>query len=112
MTGIEILSQKSRNRKAGTGDVVLSTSGRDRGRLYLVIAVLKENCVLVTDGKGRGLTNPKLKNAKHLKFIANESFSCTSNEELTELLSRYENDFSVLRKRYYKAKRGDYSAER
>ena len=48
------------------GQVVMSTNGRDRGRYYIVVAVLGQNTVSVADGKYKLLTNPKRKNIKHL----------------------------------------------
>ncbi len=111
MKGIEILSKKGKTKTASVGDIVLSLAGRDRGRLYMVMAVLNGGYVLLTDAKSRRLTEPKLKSVKHLKYIAEADAAFDSEEELTEILGKYRNDFSVLRQRYYKAKRGDYSAE-
>lgn len=48
-----------------TGDVVISVSGHDKGRLYLVIQA--GEFPLLCDGKRKLLHNPKKKNCKHLK---------------------------------------------
>ena len=48
------------------GQVVLSLAGHDKGEL-LVVAGTENNRVLICDGKGRGLQNPKHKNPKHLE---------------------------------------------
>ncbi len=48
------------------GKVVLSLAGHDKGEL-LVIAGTENNKVLLCDGKGRGLENPKVKNPKHIE---------------------------------------------
>ena len=48
------------------GDVVISLSGHDCGRLYVVIGIENDSIVLC-DGKRKLLSNPKRKNEKHLK---------------------------------------------
>ncbi|WP_459906993.1 KOW domain-containing RNA-binding protein [Desulfotomaculum defluvii] len=50
------------------GQLVSSTQGRDVGRYYLVVNVLGNSFVTVTDGEYRGIEKPKRKNIKHLKF--------------------------------------------
>ena len=52
------------------GSIVKSLKGHDTGRVYLVLARLNENFVLVADGKYRKTENPKQKRIKHLEFIA------------------------------------------
>ena len=47
------------------GDVVISLSGHDKGRLYVVIK--EGEYPLLCDGKRKLLENPKKKNGKHLK---------------------------------------------
>ena len=48
-----------------TGDVVLSVSGHDKGRLYVVIQA--GEYPLLCDGKRKLLEKPKKKNKRHLK---------------------------------------------
>ncbi|MBR2418317.1 MAG: hypothetical protein IKB12_06755 [Clostridia bacterium] len=48
-----------------TGDVVMSVSGHDKGRLYVVIKT--GDFPLLCDGKRKLLQNPKKKNSRHLK---------------------------------------------
>ena len=50
------------------GDVVISLSGHDRGRLYVVIGI-EDDSMLLCDGKRKLLSNPKRKNKKHLKKV-------------------------------------------
>jgi len=50
------------------GKVVYSKSGRDRGRMFVVVEVVNENFVLIADGDLRKIENPKVKNIKHLAF--------------------------------------------
>lgn len=51
------------------GDVVYSRAGRDQGRYFLVIELVDEQYVLITDGKLRRLETPKRKKVKHLKAL-------------------------------------------
>jgi len=53
----------------GKSDIVLSIAGRDEGTLLYVVDV-DEGYVLVADGKGRRLENPKRKKLKHVQKIA------------------------------------------
>ena len=50
------------------GRLVGSVKGRDRGRFYLVIGPADSLFVLVVDGEGRKVDNPKRKNVRHLQF--------------------------------------------
>ena len=49
------------------GQVVINTSGRDAGRLFLIEKLVDKEHVLISDGKKRKLDNPKLKKVKHLQ---------------------------------------------
>ena len=49
------------------GSVVVSTQGRDAGRVYMISAIIDKDFVLVVDGDIRKFTNPKKKRIKHLK---------------------------------------------
>jgi ribosomal protein L14E/L6E/L27E len=62
------------------GLIVKSLKGHDTGRVYLVIARLDENFVLLCDGKYRKLDNPKQKRIKHLEIIGEVTF----DEKLTD----------------------------
>lgn len=48
------------------GQVVMSTQGRDAGRLFVVVEVVDENYVLICDGALRKIDKPKKKKVKHL----------------------------------------------
>lgn len=49
------------------GGVAESLSGRDKGRLYLIVKAEGERLYLC-DGKYRTLSNPKQKNKKHVRL--------------------------------------------
>ena len=49
-------------------DIIESLAGRDKGKLFYVIDT-EENYVLIADGKGRKLENPKRKKLKHVRGV-------------------------------------------
>ena len=49
-------------------DIVISLAGRDKDKLFYVMEV-EDNCVLLADGKGRKLENPKRKKLKHVRRV-------------------------------------------
>lgn len=50
-------------------DIIISLAGRDKGKLFYVVDV-EENFVLIADGKGRKLENPKRKKLKHVRRVS------------------------------------------
>ena len=50
------------------GDLVVSCSGHDKGRIYFVLEAV-ENFAKCVDGRYRIIENPKVKNFKHLKSL-------------------------------------------
>ena len=51
-----------------SGDIVLSTNGRDKGNYFLVVKV-ENGYAFISDGKIRQVTALKKKNIKHLKSV-------------------------------------------
>lgn len=51
----------------GVGQAVQSRMGHDKGRIYLIAAVVGKDFVLLTDGDKRPLAKLKTKRVKHLK---------------------------------------------
>ena len=49
------------------GRVVKARAGRDQGRLFLVVARVDEQYVLIADGATRRMDKPKKKKGKHLE---------------------------------------------
>jgi ribosomal protein L14E/L6E/L27E len=49
------------------GRAVVSTQGHDKGRAFVVVKVLDERYVLLSDGDTRKLERPKKKQLKHLR---------------------------------------------
>ena len=56
--------------KISIGDIVLSSSGRDKGKLFFVIAAADDDCVFLADGDYRRLANPKKKKLKHISHFS------------------------------------------
>jgi len=83
------------------GEIVVSTAGRDRGKLYLVVNIIDDNYIEVADGDKKRMERPKLKNIKHLRstgYIDEElsiwlsSGKRVRNEDLKKRLKDYENE--------------------
>ncbi len=56
-------------------DLVVSLSGRDKNRIFMVVEVVDQNYVMIADGMLRKLEKPKKKKVKHLEksqFTLNE----------------------------------------
>ncbi len=75
------------------GQIVCSSSGRDKG--YFMVTVAEDELYLyVCDGKERPLERPKRKNRKHLRFtntvLSEDSFKTNKNlrKELAIFRSR------------------------
>lgn len=74
------------------GSIVRSTAGRDRGRLYVVVA-LTPNRALVADGYRRTISAPKPKNFFHLQPVGSADRIGT-DEELRRALQSAESKSS------------------
>lgn len=49
--------------------IVVSATGRDAGHAYVVLGWYKPQTLLLADGRGRTVSNPKKKNVKHVKQL-------------------------------------------
>lgn len=54
------------------GDIVLSKSGHDKNRPFIVVDIDKSNYIAIIDGKYRERSKPKMKNPKHLVKIGHD----------------------------------------
>lgn len=69
------------------GRIVYSRNGRDNGRPFVIIRIVNERYVIVSDGVTRKIENPKMKNVKHLQFTklkANEVLDYLNRGEIPE----------------------------
>lgn len=65
--------------------VVISKSGRDQGRMFVVVKVVNERFVLIADGDLRKIENPKMKNIRHLQITnirAEDVATCLARGEI------------------------------
>lgn len=75
------------------GDFVISKSGRDRNRHFVVVEVIDDNYVNIADGALRKIEKPKKKKVKHLDF-----FGIVGEDGLSKLNSEKKVTNSELRK--------------
>ena len=73
--------------KIGVGSVVLSKAGRDKGRYFVVVEVVDDNYVRISDGELRLQERAKLKKVKQWKF---------SGEVLPKITEKLENGKQVF----------------
>ena len=59
--------------KFSLGEIVCSTAGRDAKKCFLVVKVIDEQFVLISDGKHRKIDAPKKKKVKHLVSLGEVS---------------------------------------
>ena len=62
-------------------DIVRATAGRDKGKVFFVLAV-EGDYLLLADGKNRRLERPKRKKRKHVIFQAR--FDCRTAEKIRD----------------------------
>lgn len=76
------------------GDVVLSTAGRDKGTVMVVMDTVGTDRILIADGTVRKADSPKLKKIKHiLKLDIESSLICDRmecNEKIPNALLKRE----------------------
>lgn len=52
------------------GDIVISQSGHDKNRPFIVVSIDKNGYLAIIDGRFRKKACPKVKNPKHLQKVA------------------------------------------
>lgn len=75
------------------GRVVRSKAGRDSGKTFIIVKVIDDEYVLMSDGKLRTEEKPKKKKLKHMIVT-----DCIANELKELLLSNKEVTNSMIRK--------------
>lgn len=79
----------SQYNKLETGQIVLSTCGRDMGKLQMVLEILDDSYVLVVDGKRRKIEKPKKKKIKHLqKYNVKIDLENLTDKKLRTILNK------------------------
>lgn len=64
------------------GDVVMSLSGRDKGKKLAIVEILDKDYVLVANGALRKIEKPKRKKVIHIKKIKHDRVEIISNSQL------------------------------
>lgn len=76
------------------GKIVLSLSGRDKGKLFVVMGIINQDYVFIANGKLRRVENPKKKKLKHLRIttlqIEGIYDKIKANEKITNTYLRNE----------------------
>lgn len=82
-----------------TGEFVLSISGRDKGRVHVIVACdAEKDLFYICDGKTRRLERPKPKKLKHIKLLSHrdemlDRFICEgslTDRKIREAIARQE----------------------
>ena len=81
------------NRPIQVGDLVISLTGRDREKCFLVVEIANTRVKMI-DGKTHKIDSPKTKNIKHIKLI------CTAG--LYELVENIKQGKIVSNRKVYK----------
>ncbi|MGI6433805.1 MAG: RNA-binding protein [Syntrophomonadaceae bacterium] len=78
------------------GKVVYSKTGRDQGRIFVIVGVVNDRLVTLADGDLRRIENPKVKNIKHLQFTGMKA------EEIIAIIKSGEIPGNHILRRYLK----------
>ncbi|MEG1535415.1 MAG: hypothetical protein RR416_00430 [Clostridia bacterium] len=57
------------------GDIVISKKGHDKAEIFVVVSIVNEDFVLISDGKSRTLGKSKLKRKRHLDLVTHDGLS-------------------------------------
>lgn len=93
-----IIEVKSLQNNDLIGKVVLSKAGRDKDHLYVVIDVLNDKYVLLSNGNTKTVQMPKRKSLKHLKVLNNV------DDEIKESIISKDRGTDLKIKRFLKLK--------
>ena len=85
-------------------DIVRSAAGRDKGKLFVVLATEGEY-LLLADGKGRKVESPKRKKRRHVLFVA------ADDTRLSEKIKREEKISNIELRRTLAVSRGEAHPE-
>lgn len=75
------------------GQIVLSKSGRDKGRYFFIVKVLDADYIYLADGDLRKIESPKKKKIKHVKLTDYK------DERLNKIISENKKVTNALLKR-------------
>jgi len=93
-----IIEVKSLQNNDLIGKVVLSKAGRDKDHLYVIVDVLNDKYVLLSNGNTKTVQMPKRKSLKHLKVLNNV------DDEIKESIISKDRGTDLKIKRFLKLK--------
>ena len=62
------------------GDLVVSTNGHDKNKVFIVVSIDKNGYLAIINGRQRKIEKPKFKNPKHIQKLDH-------NEEILKLVN-------------------------
>ena len=71
------------------GDIVVSLSGHDKGKYFVVVAEVSADFVLIADGKSRTVESPKLKRKRHLRVAEAGAEASPTNAALIKRIKKF-----------------------
>lgn len=71
------------------GDIVVSLSGHDTGKYFVVVAEVSADFVLIADGKSRTVESPKLKRKRHLRVVEASAETSPTNAALKKRIKKF-----------------------
>lgn len=78
------------------GKVVYSKTGRDKGRMFIIVGVTGDRFVILADGDLRKIENPKVKNIKHVQFTGIKA------DEIVAIINKGEMPANHILRKYLK----------
>ena len=79
------------DKEFSVGDIVISLSGHDKNRPFIIVSIDKNDYCGIIDGRYRTKNKPKFKNPKHLKIVAH------SEEILAKVMSKLSTDTEIYK---------------
>ena len=86
------------NNQFTSGDIVMSTAGHDKSRIFLVVSIDKIGYPVIIDGRFRVRNKLKTKNPKHLVKLAHDEMiynkflsPIVTDTEIYNMLKVYQN---------------------
>jgi len=73
------------------GSIVISKNGHDKGCVYVIVSVVDDKFVLVSNGENRPLGNPKRKNIRHL-FVTKNRTAATSDLDIKREVKKFKEE--------------------
>ncbi len=80
------------HKNPSVGDIVVSLAGHDKGKVFVVVAQVSEQFVLIADGRLRTVESPKLKRTRHLRVEEESGVSDPTNAALKKRIKQFQTE--------------------